>query len=440
MNRFSTLSHRRLQLLEHLESRTLLAGSNDPLLASQYALRQAAVTDAWDRTRGSAAVVVADLDSGADYTHQDLYANIWINQAEIPAPLKGRLRDVDRDGVISFYDLNSRFNSRYVRDLNHNGYIDAGDLLTSTKRGGWEDGVNGQSNVNDRYIDDIIGWDFAEGDNDPLDNGQANGGHGTHTAGILGAMGNNGVGISGVMQKAAIMLVRIFDDAGGSVGAELLARAIRYAADAGARVANASWGGNYGRQGDVLYHAIAYAGSKGQLFVTAAGNDSRNTDSIFVNTFPAEYELDNIIVVGATDQSGSMAYYSNFGSATVDLFAPGSNILSTVPGNGYAMMSGTSMATPMVSGAAALMLSANPELSVAQVKLRLLAGADQSVALNGRAVSDGELNVSNAVIARRGQQLPDTATDVPGIRYIVLLPPRYILLVPMSGDPLAWIV
>ncbi|HWP40656.1 MAG TPA: S8 family serine peptidase, partial [Tepidisphaeraceae bacterium] len=265
MNCLSSVAHGGCELLESLEPRRLLAGSNDPLLASQYALSQAAVTDAWDRTRGSAAVVVADLDSGADYTHQDLYANIWINQAEIPASLKGRLRDVDRDGVISFYDLNSRFNSRYVRDLNRNGYIDAGDLLTSTKRGGWEDGINGQSSENDHYIDDIVGWDFAESDNDPMDDGDANGGHGTHTAGILGAMGDNGVGISGVMQKAAIMLVRIFNDAGASIPAGLVARAIRYAADAGARVANASWGSAYGRNGDVLYDAIAYAGSKGQL-------------------------------------------------------------------------------------------------------------------------------------------------------------------------------
>src|SRR5438876_10074282 len=142
---------------EPLETRTLFAATtNDPYFASQYALANSAVADAWDVTRGSAAVVVADIDTGADYTHQDLYENVWINQAEIPAYYKARLRDVDRDGRISFYDLNAGGNRSLMTDVNHNGYIDAGDLLHPVSAGGWEDGINGRSNPGDVYTDDII--------------------------------------------------------------------------------------------------------------------------------------------------------------------------------------------------------------------------------------------------------------------------------------------
>src|SRR3954468_17363953 len=123
-------------LLEPLETRLLFASTNDPSFASQYALTNAAVNSAWDVTRGSAAVVVADIDTGADYTHQDLYENIWINQAEIPSSVRSRLSDTDGDGVISFYDLNASANRSAVTDVNNNGYIDAGDLLNSTSRGG----------------------------------------------------------------------------------------------------------------------------------------------------------------------------------------------------------------------------------------------------------------------------------------------------------------
>jgi subtilisin family serine protease len=393
---------------EALEARTLFASTNDPLFASQYALANTAVAGAWDTTRGSAAVVVADIDSGADYTHRDLYANIWINQAEIPTSLRSRLRDADADGRITFYDLNNSANRSLMTDVNRNGYIDAGDLLSPASAGGWEDAVNGRSNASDRYVDDIVGWAFAEGDNDPFDDGSANGGHGTHTAGIIGAMGNNGVGISGVAQKVSMMIARIFTDSGLGTTTARIAQAIRYTADSGARVANASWGSGYGRTGDAMYNAIAYAGTKGQVFVTAAGNGGRNLDSAFFNSYPAEYNLANIVVVGATTSFGNLASYSDYGSAAVDVAAPGSSVLSTVPGNRYAYYSGTSMATPMVTGAVALMLSANRSLTVAQIKQRLIAGTDDSFALNNRSVSDGELNVNNALLNRPGTQITTT--------------------------------
>src|SRR5207237_4793247 len=140
------------------------------------------------------------------------------------------LRDTDGDGRITFYDLNNAANRPKMTDVNRNGYIDARDLLNPTSVGGWEDGVNGRSNANDVYTDDIVGWDFAENDNTPFDDGTANGGHGTHTAGIMGAVGNNGVGISGVAQKVSMMVVRIFNDSGFSASASRIAAAIRYTA------------------------------------------------------------------------------------------------------------------------------------------------------------------------------------------------------------------
>ncbi len=261
------------------------------------------------------------------------------------------------------------------------------------------------------YTDDIIGWDFAENDNKPFDDGAANSGHGTHTAGIMGADGNNGVGISGVAQKVSMMIVRIFADSGDSASDSALAAAIRYTANSGARAANASWGGPGGRNGDAIYSAIQYAGSKGEAFITAAGNDGQNLDSTRFNDFPAEYSLDNIVVVGATTAAGTLASFSNYGITKVDLTAPGYGILSTLPGgNRYGQLSGTSMATPMVTGAAALMLAADPSLTVSQIKARLIEGADRSAALATSSVSGGQLNVNNALLGLVGGGVAAAAT------------------------------
>jgi subtilisin family serine protease len=393
--------------LETLEPRVLMASTNDPLFSSQYALGNSNVSSAWDITRGSRSVVVADIDTGADYSHRDLCTNVWINPAEIPVDVRRGLRDVDRDGRISFFDLNNSANRPLMTDVNRNGYIDGGDLLSPRSAGGWEDGINGRNNSNDVYIDDIIGWDFAEGDNDPYDDGTVNAGHGTHTAGIIGAVGNNGVGISGVAQNVSMMIVRIFGD-GGATTAGRIAAAIRYTADSGARAANASWGGTSGFNGDPIYSAIAYAGTKGEAFVTAAGNNGWNVDSSALNSYPAEYNLANIIVVGSTTSVGGMALFSNYGATTVDVMAPGASVVSTLPGNRYGQLSGTSMAAPMVTGAVALALSANRSLTVAQIKSRLVAGADESVALNNRSVSDGQLNVSTVLLNRAGTRISMT--------------------------------
>lgn len=409
---------------EPLEPRTLFAATtNDPYLASQYALSSGGITDAWSTTTGSAATVIAGIDSGIDYTHHDLYANIWINQAEIPSAIRSKLTDADRDGRISFWDLNHAANRPLMTDVNRNGYIDGGDLLSPVSQGGWEDGINGKSNANDKYADDILGWDFAENDNDPFDDGFANGGHGTHTAGIMGAMGNNGTGISGAAQRVSMIAVRIFADNGYSASTARIAEAIRYSADSGARVANASWGGGSGYNGDAIHTAIKYAGTKGQLFVTAAGNSGQNLDSAWANNWPAEYALDNVIVVSATTSTGSLASWSNYGASTVDVAAPGSSILSTTPGNRYQYMSGTSMAAPLVTGTAALMLAANPSLTTSQLKQRLIDGADETSTLYSRSVSKGKLSASNALAARAGASIatptptPTATPVIRGVRY-----------------------
>jgi subtilisin family serine protease len=392
----------RAPLVEALESRVHLSGTNDPMFASQYALASAGVPAAWDTTRGSAAVVVADIDTGVDYTHPDLYQNVWINQAEIPPALKPKLVDTDGDGRITFYDLNDPANAPLTSDANRNGFIDAGDLLRPIEEGGWEDGVNGRGNLADVYTDDIVGWDFAENDNDPFDGAGTAAGHGTHTAGILGAAGDNGVGISGVAQKVSMVLVRIFGDGGASAAPAQIAAAIRYTADNGSRVANASWGVSEGRNGDVVYKAIDYAGQKGELLVAAAGNSAWDLDSRYQNNYPAEYNLPNILAVGATTRDGGRAEFSNYGASAVDVAAPGAAILSTLPGGRYGALSGTSMAAPMVTGTAALMLSANPSLTISQLRQRLVRGADRSGELSNFSVSDGKLNAANAVLNQKG--------------------------------------
>ncbi|HEY7119695.1 MAG TPA: S8 family peptidase [Tepidisphaeraceae bacterium] len=411
---------------EDLEPRVFFSTTpNDPSYASQWGLSATNAGAAWDTTTGSAAVVVADIDTGLDYKHDDLYLNVWINPAEIPASLKKTLVDTDGDGAITFYDLNASANKGKVTDVDKNGRIDAADLLTRAKYGGWSDGVDEGGNG---YVDDIVGWDFAGNDNDPFDLD----GHGTHTAGIIGATGDNKTGVSGVNWRVSLMAVKIFDDDGYSASSKQIARAIRYSADNGARVSNNSWGGT--RYSQTIRDAIAYAGDAGQLFVTAAGNDSRNNDSRFYASYPSDYDLDNILSVAATTSNGSLASYSNWGQANVDVAAPGSNVLSTYLDDGYERMSGTSMATPFVTGAAALMLAANSKLTAAQLKSRIINGADQGAALAGTSVSDGELNIANALANATGQRYAGAASS-PGSSLGGFPRRRFSLFstVPMSG-------
>lgn len=220
--------------------------------------------EAWDVETGNPSVIVAVIDTGVDYNHPDLANNIWQNPGEIP-----------------------------------------GNSL--------DDDVNG-------YVDDVVGYDFQDGDNSPMDPF----GHGTHVAGIIAAEGNNGTGITGVGWNLKIMILRAGDSSGFFLSSDLV-EAINYGVENGARVINASWGGNSNDQ--AMRNAIENARTHGVLVVAAAGNSGRNIDS--QPFYPASYILSNIVSVAATDQDDTLPSFSNFGAASVDVGAPGTNVFST---------------------------------------------------------------------------------------------------------------
>lgn len=347
---------------------------------------------AWAMTTGSTRVTVADIDTGIDYTHPDLYKNVWLNQKEIPSGLG--LSDTDGDQLITFRDLNATDASGVLvygqYDVNGNGRVDASDVLNDSR---WEDGSDADGN---HYTDDLVGWDFANNDNDPFDDN----GHGTHTAGTIGASANDG-GVVGVNWDVQIMPVK-FMGADGSGAYSAAAAAIRYAVDNGAPVSNNSWGG--GNATDV-YNACVYARDHGHLIVAAAGNNGYNNDTSPFRNYPASYSLDNIISVAATDQSDSKASWSNYGRTSVDLAAPGVGILSTVPlakdtdgtPDGYTSYSGTSTATPHVAGTAALILARNGLTTAGGVRSAILGGVDRVKSLDRKVATGGRLNAYRAV-------------------------------------------
>lgn len=329
--------------------------------------------EAWGHTgpnRGSTGVVVAVNDTGVDYAHPDLYRNIWLNQSEIPSSVTAV--DTDGDGLITFWDLNNPANEGVVSDLNGTGYIDAGDLLFPMVDGGWADGIDGGANG---YTDDLIGWDFAHNDNDPYDDNA----HGTHVAGTIGATGNDGVGVAGVVWKSQIMVAEGLDENGFGTDFDLAA-AINYAVANGARATNASWGGPYS---DLIDSAIADAGAADHLVVAAAGNDFNDNDLFPDYSFPASLPYDNILSVGSTDPNDFPSWFTNYGATSVDLMAPGDPILSTVPqwwygdyASAYEYFGGTSMSAPHVAGAAALLWATDPSASLADIRAAILGGVD----------------------------------------------------------------
>src|SRR5687768_17792037 len=262
--------------IEQLEPRTFFAVTpNDPLFPQQWWMQTVSAPQAWDLTTGSSSVVVAVNDSGIDYTHPDLYRNIWLNQSEIPFAVGSRgLRDTDSDGLITFWDLNATqggrlVNGTFVSDGNANGFIDGGDLLNDAR---WENGVDNGGNG---FTDDLVGWDFVNNDNDPFDDN----GHGTFCAGILGAVGNNNEGGAGVAWRVQLMATKGINRKGGGDVADLMA-GTRYAADNGARISNNSFGStNPNKTQLALFNDnIGYALDKGMLFVAAAGNNSDDND------------------------------------------------------------------------------------------------------------------------------------------------------------------
>ncbi|MDX2099532.1 MAG: S8 family serine peptidase [Leptolyngbyaceae cyanobacterium bins.59] len=249
---------------------------------------------------------------------------------------------------------------------------------------------NGMDDDGNGYVDDYYGYDFGSNDSDPMDEQ----GHGTHVAGIIAADGDNGIGITGVNPNARVMSLK-FMGSGGTGTINSVVRAIEYAVAMGAKIINASWGGSGFSQ--ALLTTIRTAQQAGILFVAAAGNEAVNND--VTPTYPANFDLDNLISVAATDHTDQLASFSNYGATSVDLGAPGSRIVSTYLGGKYAFSSGTSMATPHVSGVASLIWSQNPNLSVQQVRDLILSSVDPVPALQGKTLSGGRLNASNALKA-----------------------------------------
>lgn len=325
----------------------LNAMPDDPDMDKQYGLHNTGQTrgkkgadidapEAWEINTGSKDVLVGVIDTGIDYSHPDLAPNMWTNPNE---------SGLDEEG----------------NDKRYNGI---------------DDDDNG-------YIDDYRGWDFVNNDNDPKDDHN----HGSHCAGVIGASGDNGVGITGVNWKVSLVGLKIFDSAGGSTTAAIL-EGVEYATLIGVDISSNSWGGGAYSQG--MYNAIKDARDAGILFVAAAGNSGRDADK-YVN-YPSGYELDNIISVAATDHKDKLAGYSNYGKTTVDVAAPGSDVYSTVTNGRYQKMSGTSMATPHVAGLAALIKSTFPEIDYLGIKSRILKGVDPLPQLKSKLVTGGRIN------------------------------------------------
>lgn len=264
-------------------------------------------------------------------------------------------------------------------DLADNMWVNSGEIPGN----GVDDDGNG-------FVDDIYGYDFAQDDNDPRDEHS----HGTHVAGTIAGRGNNGIGITGVNWECKLMACR-FLDANGSGSVTNAIDAINYAVANGADILCNSWGGT--GYSEALKAAISNASDHGVLFVAAAGNSGDNTD---VNPhYPSSYDVSNIIAVAATDHRDALAAFSSYGRETVDLAAPGVSILSSVLGGGYDWYSGTSMATPHVVGVAALLLANDPQMSLQDLKSRIIWTGEAIASLDGKTVSGRRLNAYNALTA-----------------------------------------
>lgn len=290
---------------------------------------------AWQVTTGSNDVVVAVLDSGVDYTHEDLVENMWVRPSQM--------------------------------DPYHDDELGT--------------------------VDDLNGFNAIDSASDPMDEN----GHGTHCAGIIGAEGENNIGIAGVNWNVRIMPLK-FMNAGGFGTTKDAIEAINYVierkrAGVNVRIISASWGST--QKSRALEDVIRKAYENDILFVAAAGNASVNNDRS--PHFPSSYDVPNVISVAALDRHDQLAKFSNYGPKSVAIAAPGVEILSTWLGNQYEEKSGTSMATPVISGVAALILAENPRMSVTDLRKKLMDSTDPIVALKGKTVSEGRINAEKAL-------------------------------------------
>lgn len=314
---------------------------------------------AWDiQTVGEG--ILGIIDTGIDYTHPDVAENIWQNLAE----------DADEDGKV-------------LEKINGIWQLDPGDL----------DGIDADNNG---YIDDLIGWDFVENDNNPFDDN----GHGTHVAGIIGAKGNNNIGVTGIAWSSQLMALKAFDRYGTGQLSNILP-ALEYARKMGVLLTNNSWGSIHYSQ--FLLEEILEAEKDNQLFVAAAGNNGRFNPHTPV--YPAAYSLQNIISVAASDDKDRVASFSSYHPDWVDICAPGKNMYSCLPGNEYGYKSGTSMAAPMVAGALSLLHAKNPSLNPRDMVYAVLAQADIKADLFGSSRSGGRLNLFKLLSFQNKQRL-----------------------------------
>jgi subtilisin family serine protease len=311
---------------------------NDPSYNQLWGMNQTNDADidapqGWDIFTGNPNFAVAVIDTGIQRTHPDLAANTWVNPGEIA----GNGIDDDRNG----------------------------------------------------YIDDMHGWDFVNNDNNPTDDN----GHGTHCAGTIGGVGNNGIGVVGVVWNTKLVACKFLGASGsGSISAAL--SSLQYCIGKGIKVSNNSWGG--GGFSQSFANALTTSAGMGHLFIAAAGNNGSNNDT--TPSYPASYTNDNVIAVAATASNDSLASFSQFGLTSVDIGAPGVNTYSTYPTNSYASLSGTSMATPHVAGVVTAVYGQNPSWTYQQVRSRILSTTRPVAALNGRCVTGGMVNLQAALV------------------------------------------
>lgn len=279
-----------------------------------------------------------------------------------------------RDVLVAVIDTGVDYT---IADLRPNMWTNAAEL----------NGTAGVDDDNNGFVDDVYGYDFANKDGDPKDDH----GHGSHVSGTIAGNGDDGVGVVGVAWKAKVMGIKFLSASGGGT-LEDAVKSIDYATQMGAQIMSNSWGG--GGYSQALYDSIERANKKGILFVAAAGNSSSNNDED--PGYPASYDNSNIISVAAIDSTGQLASFSSYGKTSVDVAAPGVNIYSTIPG-GFDAWSGTSMATPHVSGVAVLLLAKEPNLSLADLRERIIKTARPLAALNRKVASGGLVNAYHAL-------------------------------------------
>ena len=372
---------------------------------------------AWTTTTGSYSVIVADTDTGMNYNLPDMIDNVWLNQAEIPDSVKPNLTDVNGDGLITFSDLSYAANQGTgkitpVADSYDNGalVVNGSAVLAPTSSGGWASGSTQDGDTSNP--DDLIGWNFASissstpnGTDNPMDDN----GHGTFTASEIGEVGNNATLGTGVEWNAQIMPVQFLDSSGNGTDTAA-AEAIEYAVNHGAKVINASWGGS--GADPTIAAAIQYADNAGVIIVAAAGNNGTDDDNSSTWFSPASYSVNypNLISVAATDSNGNLAYFSNYGVASVQLAAPGLSDYGLFNNNSYGIDSGTSMAAPLVTGTIALVEADHPTWTMSQVIDAVLDTVTPDSHLTGKVTSGGIVNAAMAVANTDG---PHVASSSP---------------------------